>query len=843
MQPYINVKKGWGGIVAKLLTTVVLLVIVVAPLQASLGPTLQVQPLIANAQTQTTQPTSSPMASTEICTGSASSCIGSVIYLFTVGLMSIFAYIGGYVFSFAIQLTLQSVTYSLDFLTSGWTAVRDIANMAFIFILIYIAVVIIFKAETSGTMTMLAWVVVMALLINFSFFLTRVVVDAGNILAVQFYNAIPAQPFSQTTGGLAGPIANGVSSLLPGSPKDLTAGIMNALQIQNVLGVQSFDLITGQSGVGVFMVNLIAKIFIYIAVGAMLAILAFTFLTVGFKFLIRVIVLWFVIISAPLAFAARAIPTRTAKGLYDQWFGLLINFSFYPAIFLFIFLIITFITQTVASTGLIPTFSQNNLAAGASATSFAEGSPLYTLGTAVAHIVIRMGLIITMLFYGLKLSERVAVEGNSLARGMTGWVGGKVAGSTAWVARQTLARGAYAAANTGFIKNRAARSMFGRPLEAALKGIAGSRLDIRNVPGAKSGAGLFDVNLGTPGKNGFDKIVEAKKKAVIARTKELESSDAMKWEAEKVIRANYGGQAGIFEKRKTLPDELKKAEKDLQESESAFTRNESGRRQIDRKLKADREEQDDDKKLKPEDREKLLQDRRKLVQAQLNLVAIMNQNSANVQNLKRQQEELKAPLENLKKEDLERKKRFLTRIGERNLRNIAMPSIGSQLGAADGWKNLGGKNAHDKFVDAAAEYANEEHKDDEHPPHPSGGGGGGGSGGHPAPTPVAHQDTHAVATKAAPKGGDHGHAHALNEREIGDLAEAVHKNTEALKKMTHGLARRSEQASYNGLTNQSEVSMDAHRLRALTDRSATKAVTAANENFKEELDARLKRMG
>ena len=105
--------------------------------------------------------------------------------------MSIFAYIGGYVFSFAVQLTLQSVTYSLDFLTSGWTAVRDIANMAFIFILIYIAVVIIFKAETSGTMTMLAWVVVMALLINFSFFLTRVVVDAGNILAVQFYNAIP----------------------------------------------------------------------------------------------------------------------------------------------------------------------------------------------------------------------------------------------------------------------------------------------------------------------------------------------------------------------------------------------------------------------------------------------------------------------------------------------------------------------------------------------------------------------------------------------------------------------------------------------------------------------------
>lgn len=141
--------------------------------------------------------------------------------MFTVGLASSLAYVGSSVFNIGVQMSLQSAAYSQLFLTSGWGAARDIANMLFIFILIYIAVTIIYSAETHGTMKTLAAVVVMALLINFSFFITRVVVDAGNILAVQFYNAIPATPVSQVDrdGGSIGASVINKLGLSPGDKK------------------------------------------------------------------------------------------------------------------------------------------------------------------------------------------------------------------------------------------------------------------------------------------------------------------------------------------------------------------------------------------------------------------------------------------------------------------------------------------------------------------------------------------------------------------------------------------------------------------------------------------------
>jgi hypothetical protein len=137
-------------------------------------------------------------------------CLTNIVYVFTAGIMSVFAYIGGYVLSMGVALSLNSFAYAQSFLSVGWTAVRDIANIAFIFILLYLAFVIILQAETSGTMRTLAMVIIMALLINFSFFITRVVIDGGNVLAVQFYNQINAPSLETTAsqGGVTGLFAS-----------------------------------------------------------------------------------------------------------------------------------------------------------------------------------------------------------------------------------------------------------------------------------------------------------------------------------------------------------------------------------------------------------------------------------------------------------------------------------------------------------------------------------------------------------------------------------------------------------------------------------------------------------
>jgi hypothetical protein len=409
-------------------------------------------------------PTQPPISDDKFCTvTSPSTCISSIVYVFTVGLASSLAYVGSSVFNIGVQMSLQSAAYSQLFLTSGWGAARDIANMLFIFILIYIAVTIIYSAETHGTMKTLAAVVVMALLINFSFFITRVVVDAGNILAVQFYNAIPATPLSQTaTGGSIGASTLNTLGLSPGDKKDLTYHFMDVIKVQKLLGQDSFKKFTDQNG---FLTNVIVQITVYAMVGWIFAILALAFFAVGFKFIIRIIILWFVIIAAPLAFAMRAFASNDiARKLYNEWQSALLKFSFYPAIFLFILLIMIYIMKEMGKTnGLIPDIFASLLPT----TSGGTEAPV-ALGGALAIVLIRLGFVVIMLLFGLKAADQLVLHGSSQAEKFTGWASGKVMG---WAENRRFAGLAY-------------RSSVGRAANNLDKKVGSMRLANDTVTGA-----------------------------------------------------------------------------------------------------------------------------------------------------------------------------------------------------------------------------------------------------------------------------------------------------------------------------------------------------------------------
>ncbi len=361
------------------------------------------------------------------CDKQTSIFLGCIIYAFTVGLMSAVAYIGGFVFDVGVHLSLQSTAYSLDFLTMGWAAVRDIANMAFIFILVYIALTIILEAEGVNTMKMLAGVVVMALLINFSFLLTRVVIDAGNILAIQFYNSINAPTIGDSAQKAGINPGAGVTNAigLNSNSKDLTASMMQVVQVQNILGTQSFQTFiknNNDASTFAFITNLISQAVVFIGVGVIFAFLAFAFFTVGVKFILRIIILWFVIIAAPLAFTAKALTGKgSITGLFDEWLNTLIKFSFYPAIFLFIFLIINYISNALgANNGLVPAiFSDIN--AGTNATT----PILYIIGAAIANVAIRMGIVVAMLYYGTQVTDKLVTHGAGVAGNVTAWASGK----------------------------------------------------------------------------------------------------------------------------------------------------------------------------------------------------------------------------------------------------------------------------------------------------------------------------------------------------------------------------------------------------------------------------------
>ena len=72
----------------------------------------------------------------------------------------------------------------------GWTTIRDLINLFFIFILLYAAISTILQYGDYQLKNVLAKIIIAALLINFSLMIGKMVIDASHILAWEFYNRI-----------------------------------------------------------------------------------------------------------------------------------------------------------------------------------------------------------------------------------------------------------------------------------------------------------------------------------------------------------------------------------------------------------------------------------------------------------------------------------------------------------------------------------------------------------------------------------------------------------------------------------------------------------------------------
>ena len=86
---------------------------------------------------------------------------------------------------------------------TAWTAFRDIANILIIGIFTFVAISIILGLKEFGQKKMVANVLIVAVLLNFSLLGTKMVIDASNYVAAQIYNAaqLGGTSASATTGG------------------------------------------------------------------------------------------------------------------------------------------------------------------------------------------------------------------------------------------------------------------------------------------------------------------------------------------------------------------------------------------------------------------------------------------------------------------------------------------------------------------------------------------------------------------------------------------------------------------------------------------------------------------
>ncbi len=136
-------------------------------------------------------------------------CIGRSISAFIAGslvfITSSLLAIAGLLFDWLVNNTIihfGDAVYTTSVKTAvetAWTAFRDIANIVIIGIFTFIAISIILGLKEFGQKKLIANVLIIAVLINFSLLFTKMIVDASNFTALQVYSASNGQTLSASS--------------------------------------------------------------------------------------------------------------------------------------------------------------------------------------------------------------------------------------------------------------------------------------------------------------------------------------------------------------------------------------------------------------------------------------------------------------------------------------------------------------------------------------------------------------------------------------------------------------------------------------------------------------------
>ncbi|MEK7584924.1 MAG: hypothetical protein AAB455_00155 [Patescibacteria group bacterium] len=366
--------------------------------------------------------------------------------------------VGG-LFDYAVQYSVVNFgsLANSPAVNGAWQVLRDVSNLFFIFILLYAAIGMILQVSSINGRQILVSVIVIALLINFSAFFTRIIIDASNVVAYQFYKAVSLDKETYA-------VAFG-----SGSVRGLSAVFMNALPLTTWIGKAGTAGFIPAAGVGWEFVNSSVVAFGTIV---MMVITIFVFIAATVLFAHRVVSLVLAIILSPLAFLAYALPNQ--KGQFDKWFHTLLDQAFFAPLYL----IMIYLTIVVLKSDALAAILTGN-----------NPSSLQIM----FHFMIAAGFMLASIIVAKSLGAKGAAGAQSYIdkwrAGALGFAGGFIGGT---VGRNTIGRLAYKASESNLMKGLAARNP---RMGGALKNIADY--------GSKAGFGS---------KKGFAKVLDDKTK-------------------------------------------------------------------------------------------------------------------------------------------------------------------------------------------------------------------------------------------------------------------------------------------------------------------------------------------
>ncbi|OGI66133.1 hypothetical protein A3A95_00235 [Candidatus Nomurabacteria bacterium RIFCSPLOWO2_01_FULL_39_18] len=274
-------------------------------------------------------------------------CVLWVVYGLFYAIPTFLFAVSAYFFNVLVSITLSGgLVGDSPFVSAAWAVVRDLSNIFFILILLYIAIKTILGMGGSEVKKMIAHVVLTALLINFSMFFTKIIIDTTNILALVFYNKVNVEtrvdgqprPYKSATG-----------------EKDISGGLYKAFDPTKLVSADFFKQAREIDPSTEGKVPPSILISMLIITGVIMGYAAYCFFQVGVFFLSRLIELWVLIIFSPYAFMSSSVPVLSkSEGIgWDDWWHRLLQVSFLAPIFMFFLYIIFKLIEANPFTGVL----------------------------------------------------------------------------------------------------------------------------------------------------------------------------------------------------------------------------------------------------------------------------------------------------------------------------------------------------------------------------------------------------------------------------------------------------------------------------------------------------------
>jgi hypothetical protein len=404
---------------------------------------------------------------------------------------SFILFLAGTILDWSIDYTVVDVAKNLGKISGiniAWSVIRDLVNISFIFILLYSAISIILN-RGGEIKKIVTGVVLAVILINFSLFFTKIIVDASNLVTLTFRNAIvtSCDPKNESISACFSEYT-GVSTIF--NPSDATGkALLQSLQGEPLkaatvsLGGSAFILVT-----------------------------AFVFFAASIMFLMRFVSIVFLLIFSPIMVMGSLIPGLSEHT--KKWWENITD----QALFAPVFMVLTWVVLTVVgSPGFIVTkggriadiFVGINKAVGSGGSSLATApattpSPLDLIG----NFIIVIALIIGVLTISKGFSKKGGELGGKFAGAIMGGAGG-------YIGRRTIGGASRSISDSEELKRQAANEggkygrltqMKARALLKTAQGGAKASFDVRGAKVPFTDIGLSkSLGAGTAtGKGGYD---------------------------------------------------------------------------------------------------------------------------------------------------------------------------------------------------------------------------------------------------------------------------------------------------------------------------------------------------